>query len=129
MFPITNPDGSVSPKKFILKALINHVGTLGNGHYTAIVKDCTCNIWSHCNDRAVIPFRQRKCFQKCFSLSGFLRGSTNSTQLSLCLATAPQLLLLLYSCVFYFWVFYFFFNFLSFHFMCGNAECWGPVTL
>ena len=41
LFPVVSQDGSVSSKKFILKALINHlgVGTLVNGHYTAIVKD------------------------------------------------------------------------------------------
>ena len=38
-FPVVNPDGSLSPKKFVLKALINHVGTIVNGHYTAILKD------------------------------------------------------------------------------------------
>jgi len=36
--PITYPDGSVSPKKFILKALINHVGT-----------HTPRNRWSHCD--------------------------------------------------------------------------------
>jgi len=42
LFLITNPDGSVLQKKFILKALVNHVGTLANGHYTTIVLHHHC---------------------------------------------------------------------------------------
>jgi len=32
--PNASSDGSVSSKKYILKALINHVDTLANGHIT-----------------------------------------------------------------------------------------------
>jgi len=34
---------------------INHVGTLANDHYTAIVKNRTRNRFSHCDDRSMIP--------------------------------------------------------------------------
>ena len=54
-FPLESADGSLVYNKFILKELVNHVGTIVNGHYTAIVKDHTSGRWLHRYDRFVIP--------------------------------------------------------------------------
>ena len=42
-------------RKFALKAIVNHNGTLSNGHYTAIVKDKSQDSWFHCDDHIVVP--------------------------------------------------------------------------
>ena len=47
LFPIESTDGSLVSRRFILKALVNHVGTMVNGHYTAIIKDHTSGRWLH----------------------------------------------------------------------------------
>ena len=57
-FSVFNRDGASLPKKFVLKALVNHVGTIVNGHYTAIVKDRNEDRWFHCDDRTVLPCRK-----------------------------------------------------------------------
>ena len=57
-FSVVNRDGASLPRKFVLKALVNHVGTIVNGHYTAIVKDRNEERWFHCDDRTVIPCRK-----------------------------------------------------------------------
>ena len=38
---------------YTLRAVINHTGPFGNGHYTANVKYKDSNNWIHCNDNAV----------------------------------------------------------------------------
>ena len=50
---ITSHDGSVSFKRFALKGFINHLGTLNNGHYTAVVLDCPGSSWLKCDDHIV----------------------------------------------------------------------------
>ena len=42
-------------KQLSLKAVINHFGSLSNGHYTASVLDKFSDKWFNCNDRAVLP--------------------------------------------------------------------------
>ena len=56
--PITSHDGSISDKQFVLKGFINHLGTLNNGHYTAVVLNRPGSTWLHCNDRVVSPYRE-----------------------------------------------------------------------
>ena len=49
-------DEEVSVKRSLkLVSMINHYGTLENGHYTAFVKDPNKGSWFYCNDRAVVP--------------------------------------------------------------------------
>ena len=45
-------DGTLSARRFVLKAIVNHHGTLCNGHYTSIVNDR--DRWLHCDDHNVI---------------------------------------------------------------------------
>ena len=42
-------NGTFSSRKFALKDVVNHNGTLSNGHYTAIVEDKSQDSWSHCD--------------------------------------------------------------------------------
>ena len=44
--------------KFSLKGVINHLGTLNNGHYSAIVKDISSSVWYHCVNATVFPCRR-----------------------------------------------------------------------
>ena len=49
-------DNEISLQKTLsLKAVINHFGTVNNGHYTAVTFDSISKKWIHCNDRAVLP--------------------------------------------------------------------------
>ena len=55
-FILINVDDEVSLKKSLsLKAVINHSGTLNNGHYTAVTFNSTSQSWINCNDRSVLP--------------------------------------------------------------------------
>jgi len=39
-------------------AVINHLGTLGSGHYTTIARERGKFSWVHCDDRTVISCRK-----------------------------------------------------------------------
>ena len=52
-FPVTSHDGSLSTKLFTLKGFICHLGTLNNGHYTAVVLDRSGKSWLNCDDSTV----------------------------------------------------------------------------
>ena len=43
--PIVDRNGTLSSRRFVLKTIVNHHGTLSNGHYTAIVKDKARDRW------------------------------------------------------------------------------------
>ncbi|XP_057310249.1 ubiquitin carboxyl-terminal hydrolase 27-like [Hydractinia symbiolongicarpus] len=58
--PLTIGPEVRSRKHFKIRALINHSGSLNNGHYTAIVQDQKTDQWLHCNDRAVTQCDVRK---------------------------------------------------------------------
>lgn len=58
--PVTIDPEVRSRKHFKIRALINHSGSLNNGHYTAIVQDQKTDQWLHCNDRAVTKCDVRK---------------------------------------------------------------------
>ena len=44
-------------RKFVLKGVINHTGTMNRGHYTAYINLLSSG-WHHCNDSAVIPWKK-----------------------------------------------------------------------
>lgn len=46
---VTKPDN-----KFVLFAVINHIGTLDAGHYTSFVRQHR-DLWFHCNDHQILP--------------------------------------------------------------------------
>ena len=52
--PVSLDDNISSHKKFKLCAIINHSGSLGRGHYTALIKNIESQSWFHCNDAAVV---------------------------------------------------------------------------
>ena len=51
-------EGSSPSRNFVLKGTINHLGTLQNGHYSAVVRDPSGSTWLHCDDRVVLPCRK-----------------------------------------------------------------------
>jgi len=40
--------------KYVLFAVINHIGTLDAGHYTSYIRQHS-NLWFHCNDHQILP--------------------------------------------------------------------------
>ena len=46
-------------KHLSLKAVVNHFGSITNGHYTASVLDGVSGKWFSCNDRAVLPTSEK----------------------------------------------------------------------
>jgi len=46
---LTEPDN-----KYVLFAVINHIGTLDAGHYTSYIRQHS-NLWFHCNDHQILP--------------------------------------------------------------------------
>ena len=54
--PVEEDEEITCNRTFNLVAVINHTGSLTNGHYTCLVRDNTSK-WLLCNDKAVVPFR------------------------------------------------------------------------
>ena len=49
-------DDEVSFNKHLsLRAIINHIGGISNGHNTSVTLDSASGSWIHCNDRAILP--------------------------------------------------------------------------
>lgn len=56
--PVSFDNDITSHKKFKLFAVVNHSGTLERGHYTALINIAEFHSWFHCNDAAVISYKQ-----------------------------------------------------------------------
>jgi len=93
---------------------------IANGHYTAIVKDRTHNRWWHCDDRTVI-----RCGQNVFRSASVYLVFYEEVHIN-------SFFFVFYLFLFIYFLFVFVFVRFCFYFLvflCGNAECWSPVTL
>ena len=128
-FTTEEENGTCSFRTFTLKAIVNHNNTLSNGDYTAIVRYKAEDCWFHCDDHNVTPWgREHWKVQMCtFSFMRTLAWKIVIRRCVLRVTSCTTVVFLLFLFLFVFIMFCFCILSSCRH-MCGNAECWRPVT-